>query len=246
MISNPPTSSPPIFSECCNTFVKISNSKKRQSPDLPVPKAKRWCWTEKASRNRAVDPSEPFLPLIQEIEDTRHGPHMRRLPQLHGHSITKFLPSESENAVHEAHNLQLFGYVANALACKLSGRQVTTCDQRDSIIPTSNKHLEWATHKSQNIATYLCVLDKNADNKETILEALSWLHHEFEVGNSIQHLVVTGDAKTYTHLINLKSEYGEALRWLVAFPGDFHTLQNYQEVLHCKNKLVVLTTELLP
>ena len=76
----------------------------------------------------------------------------------------------------------------------------------------------------------LCILDKNADSKETILEALSWLH-EFNVGNSIQYLVVIGDAKTYTHLINLKCEYGEALRWLVAFPGEFHTLRNYQEVV---------------
>ena len=75
------------------------------------------------------------------------------------------------------------------------------------------------------------MLDKNADNKETILEALSWLHNEFDVGNRIQHLVVTGDAKTYMHLINLKCEYDEALSWLVAFPGDFHTLRNYQEVL---------------
>ena len=87
------------------------------------------------------------------------------------------------------------------------------------------------SHTQKSEYTYLHVLNKNADNKETILEALSWLHHEFDVGNSIQHLVVTGDAKTYTHLINLKCEYGEALRWLVAFPGDFHTLRNYQEVL---------------
>jgi len=70
----------------------------------------------------------------------------------------------------------------------------------------------------------LCILDKNADSKETILEALSWLH-EFDVGNSIQYLVVIGDAKTYTHLINLKCEYGEALRCIrTSVSGSFQML----------------------
>ena len=29
----------------------------------------------------------------------------------------------------------------------------------------------------------------------------------------------------------LKNEYGETLNWLVVFPGDFHLLRNYKEVL---------------
>ena len=32
-------------------------------------------------------------------------------------------------------------------------------------------------------------------------------------------------------MIQLKSEYGEALDWLVTFPGDFHLMCIYQEVL---------------
>ena len=59
--------------------------------------------------------------------------------------------------------------------------------------------------------TYLQVIDQNADNPETILEALSWLHHEFDVGKSVDHLVIAGDAKTYLHMTTLKQQYGQAL-----------------------------------
>ena len=68
--------------------------------------------------------------------------------------------------------------------------------------------------------TYLRVMDQNANNPETILEALSWLHHEFDVGKSVDHLVIAGDAKTYLHMTTLKQIYGEALQWVVTFPGD--------------------------
>ena len=135
--------------------------------------------------------------------------------------------SESESPVHDAHNWQLFGYVMLRHASYEADKSQFVMKGVQSYLQATSGISQ--TQKSEY--TYLHVLDKNADNKETILEVLSWLHHEFDVGNHIQHLVVTGDAKTYMHLINLKCEYGEALSWLVAFPGDFHALRNYHEVL---------------
>ena len=79
--------------------------------------------------------------------------------------------------------------------------------------------------------SYLRVLNRNADDPETILEVLSWLHKELQVGSAAKYLLVAGDEKTYNHMIQLKSEYGEALDWLVTFPGDFHLMRIYQEVL---------------
>ena len=38
--------------------------------------------------------------------------------------------------------------------------------------------------------TYLQVVDKNAGNKETFLEVLSWLYKEFKVGKLVEHLIV--------------------------------------------------------
>ena len=78
---------------------------------------------------------------------------------------------------------------------------------------------------------YLDVLDENADSRDTIVEVVSRLYHEFKIGESRSHLVVVGDAKTYQHLQNIKIDYGEKLSWLLPFPGDFHILMNYQPVL---------------
>ncbi|XP_066271079.1 uncharacterized protein [Branchiostoma lanceolatum] len=85
------------------------------------------------------------------------------------------------------------------------------------------------TEKS-NIA-YLSIMNENADCKETILKALNFLYNSFNVGRDVEYLVVVGDAKTFDHLLKLKQEYGPALSWLILFPGDWHTLKNYQHAL---------------
>ena len=40
-----------------------------------------------------------------------------------------------------------------------------------------------------------------------------------------------GDQATYERLQSIKAEYGHDLAWLVPFPGDWHFLKNFQEVL---------------
>ena len=50
-------------------------------------------------------------------------------------------------------------------------------------------------------------------------------------GDLRDHLVVTGDAKTYTDLQSLKLDYDQQLSWLIPFPGDFHILITYQPIL---------------
>ena len=78
---------------------------------------------------------------------------------------------------------------------------------------------------------YLDVLDQSADSRDTIVEVLSRIYHEFGIGESRRHVVVGGDAKTYQHLQSVKLDYGEQLSWLIPFPGDFHVLLNYQPIL---------------
>ena len=73
---------------------------------------------------------------------------------------------------------------------------------------------------SKALYTYLNVLDQNTDNKDTIAYVLSLLYDEFKLGSEIQHLVVTGDAKTYTHLKAIKCESGSSMSWLIPFIGD--------------------------
>ena len=84
---------------------------------------------------------------------------------------------------------------------------------------------------SQAKYEYLDVLDQNADSQDTIQDVLARLHQEFNIGELRDHLVVTGDAKTYKHLQSLKLDYNQQLSWLIPFPGDFHILMNYQPIL---------------
>ena len=95
-------------------------------------------------------------------------------------------------------------------------------------------YLQWLSMEDKvekSAYTYLKVINKNADCKETILEALCTLHKELDDSNTMQYLVVVGDYKTYNHIQTVKQTYTKQLQWVIPFPGDFHTLRNYQEAL---------------
>ena len=78
---------------------------------------------------------------------------------------------------------------------------------------------------------YLDVLDQNADSRDTMQDVVVSLYQEFNIGDLRDHLLVTGDAKTYQHLQSLKLDYDQQLSWLIPFPGDFHILMNYQPII---------------
>ncbi len=43
------------------------------------------------------------------------------------------------------------------------------------------------------------VLDENADSRDIMIGVVTRLHHEFHIGDSRDHFIVAGDAKTYQH-----------------------------------------------
>ncbi len=88
-----------------------------------------------------------------------------------------------------------------------------------------------STHTEKSDILYLEVMDAVADSKDTMITMLHTLHHKFIEGQSRQFLVVEGDAKLYDILQSLKHEYGEELKWVIPYPGDWHTLMNYQTPL---------------
>ena len=68
--------------------------------------------------------------------------------------------------------------------------------------------------------TETSVMDAVAD-KDTITQLLQCLYEEeYIIEKGHQILVVAGDAKVYELILSLKFEYGEALKWVIPYPGD--------------------------
>ena len=78
---------------------------------------------------------------------------------------------------------------------------------------------------------YYKVLSQRCDDKETLLNIINDLYQEFVVNNKKKWILLEGDQATYERLQSIKTEYGNDLSWLIPFPGDWHMLKNFQEVL---------------
>ena len=54
---------------------------------------------------------------------------------------------------------------------------------------------------------------------------------EFINPNKKRFVLLEGDQATYQRLRSIRALYGNDLSWMFPFPGDWHCLKNYQEVL---------------
>ena len=143
---------------------------------------------------------------------------------LRSHKITSYHLMEVETKALTNFKCTLFSYTGDRhCAFDLNTTRPTSVTKglQECVIHSSST-LSKETQVTE--VSYLRVMNRNADDPETILEVLSWLHKELQIGSAVKYLLVAGDEKTYNHMIQLKSEYGEALDWLVTFPGDFHLM----------------------
>ena len=78
---------------------------------------------------------------------------------------------------------------------------------------------------------YLSILDEKADSVATIKIVLHDLCNRFKISTHLNHLIVIGDIKTFEYIMKVKAELGSALDWVIPYPGDWHVLKNFQEVI---------------
>ena len=77
---------------------------------------------------------------------------------------------------------------------------------------------------------YMELLDENADSVETMSHVAELVVEKLDL-SSQNWFILVGDGKTYEHLQQTKRLYGDALKKLLIFPGDWHILKNFQQVL---------------
>lgn len=78
---------------------------------------------------------------------------------------------------------------------------------------------------------YMEIIDENPDNNDTMKNIAEMLFENAASIHQDNYIVIVRDGKTYDHLIQIKNLYGAALQKLLIFPGDWHTLANYQPVI---------------
>ncbi len=78
---------------------------------------------------------------------------------------------------------------------------------------------------------YMEIIDENPDSNDTMRHIAEILLENVTSNNQGKYVILVGDGKTYEHLMKIKQLYGSELDKLLIFPGDWHTLYNYQPVL---------------
>lgn len=141
-------------------------------------------------------------------------------------SLAQFRPNPAKKECLNRFGLELYTYLWLKYQYLLEPSSAHTfCDMQEFFVLTKPKEDE-----KSNIV-YFDVLDAITDNKETVLLVLHKLRKDFIEGQGKQWLVVAGDAKLYNVLKLIHHEYGEEFKWLIPYPGDWHTLGNYQKAL---------------
>ena len=78
---------------------------------------------------------------------------------------------------------------------------------------------------------YMELLDEHPDSANTMRHVADILLQNCNSDYQDGYVVLVGDGKTYEHLIKIKRLYGNELKKLLIFPGEWHALANFQPVL---------------
>ncbi len=189
----------------------------------PAPKMKRRARSGLEGVSEVTAPSSPTYP-----QPSRPDHHIRP----HNLDLRSFQLSPTEEGAMRKLREELDTYILQKHI--YSSNCNTEAAQSDSPVVLNiqgyMKVIRPAQTEKSNVV-YLHVLDAKSDSKDTLMQVLQDLQHRFIEGQQKEWLVLAGDAKIYDVLLSLKYEYGEELKWLLPYPGDWHLLKNYQNAL---------------
>ncbi len=131
-----------------------------------------------------------------------------------------FLEGSSEKAERHSFESKLFTYLFTK-HCLLNARSdQILCDFK--IIYSACDQVKCSS-KQSNIH-YMELVDEHPDSNETMRFVSELLLRTASSEHQDGYVVLTGDGKTYEHLMEIKRLYGNSLDKLLIFPGDWHTL----------------------
>ena len=173
-------------------------------------------------RKRTVDVRK-FRDVVKHSPATSHKLSPNQTKTL---SIAMF--SEQPHERGEREKLQHIGLVYMITKQELSSQpDRQPMKELKDIVANPKKDLE----VDSSSIYYMELLDENPDSDETVRHVAELLMQDAVSEYQHHYVLLVGDGKTYEHLRNIKRLYGPELHNLLIFPGDWHTLFNYQLVL---------------
>jgi hypothetical protein len=191
------------------------SSSPSKSTHSPIPKKQRRMRTGTEKKTTVVATSQPeATPIIGHVADLQK-PNLK---------LSDFqLNSTDKQSVKEI-GAVFDQYMLLKVAC---------AERRDKIIDLQSYltvSLDIKPPERSNVIYYK-VLHQRCDDKETILHVINDVYAEFICTGKKKHILIEGDQATFERLQSIKKEYGQDLSWMSPFPGDWHILKNFQEVL---------------
>ena len=137
-------------------------------------------------------------------------------------TLERFLEQPDERKEREDLESKIFSYMfaRHNLPSRLVLKDFKTLYAENKCRNTTPSHIH-----------FMELLDEHPDSAETMRHVAEILLENCSSIYQNGYVVLVGDGKTYDHLMKIKCLYGKELKNLLIFPGDWHTLVNFQEVL---------------
>ena len=88
-----------------------------------------------------------------------------------------------------------------------------------------------SSSSEESKVVYVQISSERADSRPSLIALLGRMYTTFVVEQKQNWLLVVGDAKTYDIIKSIRMEYGDQMKWLIPWPGDWHILLNYQKAV---------------